>query len=113
MFSIELSRTDTGTLFRLNGRLTIDSSPELRTKLLIILEQTPQLVLVDLEHVDFIDSSGLVTLMEALRIARRNKTTLQVNGLHGPVLHLLKLTGLLGLFEGDGEASAGLSSEVQ
>lgn len=114
VLSIDVSQTDAGVRLSLSGRLTIDSSPEFRTRLLGVLHQEPSpATTVDLERVSFIDSSGIVTLIEALKIARGLRTTLTVKGLQGPIVRVLRVTGLLDLFEGNGKATAPAISKVQ
>jgi len=94
------------TLVRLQGRLGIDSSPDLRDRLLALLrEQSPRAITVDLAEVAYIDASGIATLLEALKIARTRETTLRLKGIHDRVLHLFEVTGLLPLFETTGGGS--------
>jgi anti-sigma B factor antagonist len=94
------------TLVRLNGRVSIDSSPALRDQLLAILQGAhPEAVIVDLTAVPYIEASGIATLIEALRVARNRKTTLRLRGLHDGLLHLFEVTGVLSLFESYGGAS--------
>jgi anti-sigma B factor antagonist len=89
-----------GTLVRLRGRLSIDSSPAFRDRLLAMLRrQSPAAVMVDLSEVSYIDTSGVATLVEGLKTARHRKTTLCLQGLQGRVRHLFEVTGLLTLFE--------------
>jgi anti-sigma B factor antagonist len=86
---------------RLNGRIDVDSSPDLRDRLLAILsgKQLFDAVTVDLAGVMFIEASGVATLVEALKIARHRQIRLHLQGLHGSVLRLFEVTGLLPLFE--------------
>ncbi len=87
------------TLVQLNGCLNIDSSPSLRDRLLTILQtEAPEVLTVDLSEVSHVDSSGIATLIEALRIARTRNTTLSVKGLQGRLLHVLEVTGIAALF---------------
>jgi anti-sigma B factor antagonist len=89
-----------GALVSLSGRLTIDSSPELRNRLLAVLcGETLENLTIDLSEVPYVDLSGVATLIEALRVARSRKTSLQLKGLHDRPLYLLQVTGLLSLFE--------------
>ena|SRR5205809_7467674 len=46
------------------------------------------------------DSSGVATLIEALKIARANKVELRLQGLQGRLLHLFESTRILSLFDG-------------
>ncbi|MGA9352364.1 MAG: STAS domain-containing protein [Terriglobales bacterium] len=85
----------------LNGRINVDSSPDLRDKLVAILSEVPLplTVTVDLTGVSYIETSGIATLVEALRIAGHQKTRLHLQGLTGSVLRLFEVTGVLSLFE--------------
>jgi anti-sigma B factor antagonist len=88
---------------RLRGRLGIDSSPDLRDRLLAMLEgQPPKTIIVDLTEVPYIDASGIATLLEALKIARKRQVTFCLKGLHGRIVRLFEATGLLALFETTG-----------
>jgi anti-sigma B factor antagonist len=100
LLTIRVTRSERGALVSLGGRLTIDSSPELRSQLLAVLygEALENLV-IDLSDVPYVDLSGVATLLETLRVARGRKTGLQLKGLHDRPLYLLEVTGLLSLFE--------------
>jgi len=88
----------------LAGRVTIDSSPDLRKQLHALLnQQPPPTLIIDLSELSYIDCSGIGTLVEALRIARQRHTNLELRGLHDGPRHLLEVTGLLHLFETNGE----------
>ena len=89
------------TLVRLNGRIDVDSSPDLRDRLSAILSESPLpcAITVDLAGVPYIETSGIATLVEALRIARHRQTIVCLQGLSGSVLRLFEVTGVLPLFE--------------
>src|SRR5215472_15590271 len=79
---IAIDHREEGSIVRLRGRLNIDSSPALRDQLLAMLQaQSPQSVIVDFSDVTYVDSSGIATLIEGLRMARVRQTTLCVQGL--------------------------------
>ena len=115
MLAIDVSQTGAGTQISLSGRLTIDSSPEFRTRLLAVLHQEPKpgAITVDLERVSYMDSSGLVTLIEGLKIARSLQTTLTVTRLQGKIVRILRAIGLFDLFEANGTTTVPVSSKVQ
>ncbi len=98
---ITVLQNDDGVLVRLNGRTTVDSSPDLRDRLSQVLaeEQSPRDVTVDLTGVTYIEASGIATLIEALKIARHRQMTFCLHGLGGSVLRLFEVTGVLALFE--------------
>jgi anti-sigma B factor antagonist len=90
-----------GTLVYLHGRIDIDFSPVLRNRLLVLLQAPrPKIVCIDLSAVTHIDSSGIATLIEVLKIARGHNTELRLQGLHGRLLRLFESTGILSLFDG-------------
>ena len=88
-------------LVRLTGRTTVDSSPDLRDRLLQMLaeEPSPRNITVDLTGVTSIEASGIATLIEALKTARHRRITFCLQGLGGSVLRLFQVTGVLALFE--------------
>lgn len=87
-------------LLRLHGHVGIDTSPDLRDRLQAILQgQPPKIIIVDLTEVSFIDASGIATLLEALKVARSRQVTWCLKGLHGRVVRLFEVTGLLSVFE--------------
>ena len=97
---ITVDNSEEGALLRLRGRLGIDSSPDLRERLFVILQgQTLKAVSVDLTEVSYIDASGIATLLEAFKVARNRQTRLCLKGLQNRVSRLFEVTGLLALFE--------------
>ena len=100
---ITVDSDEEGTVFRLNGRVTIDSSPALRDRLLARLRgQATTAVIFDLTEVPYIDSSGIATLIEGLKIAHNRRITFCLQGLQGRLLHLFEVTGVLTLFKANG-----------
>lgn len=98
---ITVLRKDDEVLVQLNGHTTVDSSPDLRDRLLeVLLERSlPRVVIVDLTGLAYIETSGIATLIEALKIARHRQTTFCLQGLRGSVLRLFEVTGVLTLFQ--------------
>jgi anti-sigma B factor antagonist len=85
----------------LSGRVDIDLSPAIRDRLLALLQtQSAKSVSINLTAVSHMDSSGLATLIEALKIARSNNTKLTLRDLNDRLLSFFELTGLLPLFNG-------------
>jgi anti-anti-sigma factor len=99
--AIAVARSGLEVVVRLNGRIDVDSSPDIRDCLLAILsgKQSVHTVTVDVSDVNHIEASGIATLVEALKIAGPRQTRLRLQGLHGSVLRLFEVTGLLPLFE--------------
>ena len=108
---IEIVDTGNGALASLRDRIDIDSSPAVRDQLITLLHGLhPRTVCIDLSGVTHLDSSGLATLIEALKIARNCKTELRLQGLHDRLQRLFEATGILSLFNGN--LQTGQSGEV-
>ncbi len=98
---INIVASEHGALASLKGRVDIDSSPAVRDQLIALLHAPhPRAVSIDLSGVTHIDSSGVATLIEALKIARNCKTELRLQGLHDRLRGLFEATGILSLFNG-------------
>jgi anti-sigma B factor antagonist len=107
LLAIIVTRSKGDVRFCLEGRLTIDSSPALRERLLEILSgKEVQNLTVDLSDVPYMDLSGVATLLEALKVARLCKTSLKLSGLRDRPRYLLEVTGLQSLFETSGHIDA-------
>ena len=98
---INIVAGEQGALASLKGRIDIDSSPAIRDQLIAFLHEPHSgTVSIDLSGVTHIDSSGVATLIEALKIARGNDIDLRLQGLHDRLLRLFESTGILALFNG-------------
>jgi len=96
---INIVTSEYGALASLKGRIDIDSSPAVRDQLIALLHAPhSRTVNIDLSGVTHIDSSGVATLIEALKIARNCKTELRLQGLHDRLHRLFVATGILSLF---------------
>src|SRR5215470_7199710 len=90
---ITVEHNEEGALVRLRGRLGLDSSPDLRQRLLVMLQkQTMKAVSVDLTEVSYIDASGIATLLEAFKFARNRQIRLCLKGLQSRVVRLFEAT---------------------
>ena len=93
------------------GRIDIESSPHLRDRLLALLraQSSPETIAIDLAAVGYVDTSGLATLIEGLKIARIGGRTMRLQGLQGSLLHLFQVTGIGSLFD-SGQPANNLSA---
>jgi anti-anti-sigma factor len=101
---ISVDQVGKDAVVRLAGRVDVDCSPDLRGRLRTLLSEEPflQTIIVDLAGVSYIETSGIATLIEALRIARHHQINFNLQGLSGAVLRLFEVTGVLALFEASG-----------
>lgn len=110
---INIVENNSGALVYLSGRVDIDSSPAFRDRLLVLIEsRRSKRVSVDLFAITQIDSSGIATLIEALKIAHAYQIELRLQGLHDDLLRLFEFTGILSLFNGSSQTIGRSGSEV-
>ena len=83
-----------GEIVSISGRVAIDTSSRMRDRLADALRLKPDAVTIDLSQVDYMDTSGLATLIEAMRLARQQKTELLLRGVQEQPRYLLKVSDL-------------------
>jgi anti-sigma B factor antagonist len=90
------------------GDITLYNTPEVRKTLLDLLkERRVSRVIVNLENVKYIDSAGVASLVEGLKVSRDMKSGFALYGLSRTTREVLELTRLLKVFEvHDTEAQA-------
>ena len=110
---IKLSTRQLGevTILDLTGDITLFNSPEIRKALLALLkeERVPQLF-VNMTAVKYVDSSGIASLVEGLKIARDLGSRFLLYGLSKPAITVLELTHLLRVFEVHGTEEEALAA---
>jgi anti-sigma B factor antagonist len=82
------------TVLRVEGELDLYTSPELRDRLLGLVEEGSGDVALNLTGVTFMDSSSLGTLVTCLKRLREKDRALALVGVNGAPLKVLTLTGL-------------------
>jgi anti-sigma B factor antagonist len=93
------TRNERGTtIVEVVGQIDLGSSPALRKTLLDSLKGTDRLA-INLVEVKYIDSSGIASLVEVLKEARRSEKRLVLFGLTPAVREVLQLTRLSTIFE--------------
>ena len=89
-----------GSVVQLEGDVDMSNSLRLRETLLeLIQERSRSRVVVGMERVNYIDSSGIASLVEGLQAARRSGAKLVLAGLNERPRHVLELTRLIDVFE--------------
>jgi len=72
-----------GAVMYLQGRVSIETSPDFRHHLLAMLRRPspPKAFAIDLAGVFYMDTSGIATLIQALKVARIAGTAMHLQGL--------------------------------
>ncbi len=98
--SIDVTSTTDGAvqLFALGGSLDLASSPTLRAALMEAADRDKHEIVVDLTHLEFLDSTGLGALIGAHKRAAEHDGSVRLVAHEGQILRLLRITGLLDVF---------------
>jgi len=78
----------------LEGEVDVYTAPRLKEELVSLIEGGCKNIIVDLEGVGFIDSSGLGVLVSALRRARERDGAVRIVCTRDNVLKIFRITGL-------------------
>ena len=76
------------------GEIDLSRAPSLRVQLAELQRQRPAKLIIDLEHVPYMDSSGVATLVEALQMARRSNTKLILCAMQDKVRSIFEIARL-------------------
>jgi anti-sigma B factor antagonist len=81
------------------GRVTVDSSPSLRSALLELLRRSAApVIVIDLSAVSYLDMSGMATLLETLKAAHERSVRLRLTGMSGQSRTLAEIAQLDTIF---------------
>jgi anti-sigma B factor antagonist len=98
---IEVANDNGATIVRPTGdRLDIEVAADFRARLLSLIAEGNQHLVVDLKHVTFIDSSGLGALVSALKTLKRTSSSgdVRLARVQPPVISLLEIIRLNRVF---------------
>lgn len=94
-------------VLELAGEIDMQCSVELRQKLKELFRDKPSMVVINMTDVKFMDSSGLATLVSALKWCRLNDSELKLVGLVRRVRSIFEICRLESIFQiYDSEAEA-------
>ncbi len=104
-----IRREDGVTVLALSGDVDLHRSVEMRERLLEVMNEKPETMVINLSQVDFMDSSGLATLVEAMQLSRRYGGQIKLVGVQQRVrsiLEISRLDSIFPIFENEAEALA-------
>ena len=98
---MKIQSTNQGDIhvLELSGELDYHSSPELREKLTELTAKQAPKILVNLSGVDYMDSSGIATFVEAFQKAKRYQGRLILAALTATVRGVFEIAKLDSIFE--------------
>ncbi|HSH59544.1 MAG TPA: STAS domain-containing protein [Acidimicrobiales bacterium] len=96
---LDVTESDEATVLVVRGEVDVYTAPKLREKLVELVTQGKYRIVVDLEGVDFLDSTGLGVLVGGLKRARSNDGDLALVCTHHSILKVFEITGLNKVFK--------------
>ncbi len=97
---VSTRRSDSTTIVDVTGDIDLSNSPEARKVVLgAIRDSSVKRVIVNLKAVRYIDSSGVASLVEALKVSRDLGKRLGLVGLSTAAREVLELSRLITVFE--------------
>jgi anti-sigma B factor antagonist len=105
------SRTEgSWAVLSVKGDVDIYTAPRLRERIIQLADEGSRRIVVDLQGVEFMDSTGLSVLVAGLKRLKENDGVLALAVTREPVLRILSITGLDRVFPIYGEVSAATAS---
>ena len=92
--AIDVARDGPAYVIRLQGELDFDGVPNLERAFDDLEQVAPERVVIDLDECDFIDSTGLATILHGADRLRRGASTLRIACPEGHLRDLLRLTAI-------------------
>ena len=85
-------------VLKVAGEIDVYTAPKLREKLIELVNEGSYDLVVDLENVDFLDSTGLGVLVGGLKRVRNHYGSLKLVCTQDKILKIFRITGLTKVF---------------
>lgn len=95
---LEVRKVDSYSVVDVEGEIDVYTAPKLREKLIELVSEGSYDVVVNLEAVDFLDSTGLGVLVGALKRVKAHDGSLSLVCTQDKILKIFKITGLTKVF---------------
>ncbi len=95
---IDVRRIASHAVVDVKGEIDVYTAPKLREKLIELVSEGSYDVVVNLEGVDFLDSTGLGVLVGALKRVKAHDGSLSLVCTQDKILKIFKITGLTRVF---------------
>jgi anti-sigma B factor antagonist len=105
--TITTHEVDGRTVVAVGGEIDVYTAPKLRDKITELVNAGQHALIIDMEKVDFLDSTGLGVLVGGLKKVRAQDGTMSLVCSQDRLLKIFRITGLAKVFSiHDSEASA-------
>ena len=95
---LDVRKLDGHSVVDVKGEIDVYTAPKLREKLIELVSEGSYHVVVNLEGVDFLDSTGLGVLVGALKRVKAHDGSLSLVCTQDKILKIFKITGLTKVF---------------
>src|ERR687894_1146099 len=95
---IDVRKSNAHAIVAVKGEIDVYTAPKLREKLIELVSEGSYNVVVNLEGVDFLDSTGLGVLVGALKRVKAHQGSLALVCTQDKILKIFKITGLTKVF---------------
>jgi anti-sigma B factor antagonist len=95
---IDVRTHNSHAIVDVKGEIDVYTAPKLREKLIELVSEGSYDVVVNLEGVDFLDSTGLGVLVGALKRVKAHEGSLALVCTQDKILKIFKITGLTKVF---------------
>lgn len=102
----EYSAPSGRTVIEVGGEVDVYTAPGLREAIASLVDNGTYHLIVDLESVDFLDSTGLGVLVGALKRVRAHDGAIDLVCTQGKILKIFRITGLEKVFSIHGSVQA-------
>jgi len=107
---VETSTRDGASVVSLRGEIDVYTAPRLRQTLIDLVEGGATDIVVDMERVDFLDSTGLGVLVGGLKRVKDKEGTMKLVANQDRILKIFDITGLSKVFPMYGSLDEALGS---
>ncbi|RNL63327.1 anti-sigma factor antagonist [Nocardioides marmoriginsengisoli] len=108
--SLETRQVDGWTLVAVGGEIDVYTAPKLRDKITELVNAGQFQLIIDMEKVDFLDSTGLGVLVGGLKKIRAQDGTMSLICSQDRLLKIFRITGLAKVFTIHADEAAALSA---
>ncbi len=108
--SLETTREGDVTIVAVGGEIDVYTAPKLRDKITELVGENTFDIMVDMEHVEFLDSTGLGVLVGGLKKVRAQGGSMEIICNQDRLLKIFRITGLAKVFTIHESQSAALAA---
>jgi anti-sigma B factor antagonist len=107
--SLETRHEDGHTIIEVGGEIDVYTAPRLRDKITELVGDGNYHLVIDMEKVDFLDSTGLGVLVGGLKKVRSHDGSMRLICTQERLLKIFRITGLAKVFAIHGSQSEALA----